>query len=196
MSVELYDEALLEKLKNWTQDTNIHVFGVNESSRVFSVVADTTNDRPIELPLIVLSRPGGFTIKDKYKQPKSYNGTLVAYNDTVGARLNVIGIDIPYQIDVYTRYQSEADEYMRNIVFNIINYPVVTVEIPYHDLGVTHVSNIRLISDVEDNSDIPERLIPGQFKRYTLGINIDDAYLFDIRVKGNLRITSTDASAS
>lgn len=188
MSVELYDEALLRKLKNWTEDTNIHLFGVNESSRLFSVIADTTNDKPIELPLIVLSRPGGVVIKDKYKQPKSYYGKLSGYTDKAGARLNAIGIEIPYQLDIYTRYQSEADEYMRNIVFNIVNYPLVNIEIPYHDLGLTHDSNIRLVSDIEDNSDIPERLIPGQFKRYTLGINIDDAYLFDVRVKDNLRI--------
>ena len=194
MSIELYDQALLNKFKNWTQDTDIHLFGVNESSRLFSVIADSTNDKPIALPLVVLSRPGGFVIKEKYKQPKSYNGTLVGHSDSHGARLNSVGVEIPYQIDIYTKYQSEADEYMRNIVFNIINYLVVTIEIPYHDLGLTHVSNIRLISDVEDNSDIPERLIPGQFKRYTLGINIDDAYLFDVRVKGNLKIADTNVN--
>ena len=86
------------------------------------------------------------------------------------------------------KYLQEADSYARNLVFNIINYPVVTIDIPYYDLGISHESNIRLVSDVEDNSDIPERLISGQFKRYTIGINIDDAYLFDVRVKDNLRL--------
>ena len=62
------------------------------------------------------------------------------------------------------------------------------IEIPYYDLGITHDSNIRLASDVEDNSDVPERLVSGQFKRYTIEIVIDDAYLFDVKVKDNLRI--------
>lgn len=188
MSVKLYDDALLEKLKNWTLDTSVMLTGVNESTKLFSAIADTTNDKPIQLPLIALSRPGGFVISDKYKQPKSYSGVTVGYSQKKSAKLNAIKIAIPYQIDIYTRYQEEADEYIRNIVFNIINYPNVTIEIPYHDLGIKHDSNIRLSSDVEDNSDVPERLISGQFKRYTIGLVIDDAYLFDVRVKDNLRL--------
>lgn len=188
MSIKLYDDALLNKLRNWTLDTSIVVTGVNESTRLFTTIADQNNDKPIQLPLIALSRPGGFIIEEKYKQPKSYNGVKFSYNEERSAKLNAIKISIPYQLDVYARYQEEADEYIRNIVFNIVNYPVVKIEIPYHDFGITHDSNIRLASDVEDNSDVPERLISGQFKRYTIGLVIDDAYLFDVRVKDNLRI--------
>ena len=70
------------------------------------------------------------------------------------------------------------------------------VEIPYHDLGIFHDSNIRLASDVDDNSDVPERLISGQFKRYTIEIVIDDAYLFDVRVKDNISIVPTSSDTS
>ena len=191
MSIKLYDDALLQKLQNWTLDTSILLTGVNESTRLFSALADHDNDKPIKLPLIALSRPGGFVIDEKYKQPKSYNGMSVSYNEQRGAKLNAIKISIPYQLNIYARHQAEADEYIRNIVFNIINYPVVTIEIPYHDLGIFHESNIRLASDVEDNSDVPERLISGQFKRYTIGLIIDDAYLFDVRIKDNLKIVET-----
>ena len=188
MSIKLYDDALLTKLRKWTKDTSVILTGVDESTRLFSAIADSTNDKPIQLPLISLSRPGGFTIEEKYKQPKSYNGAKVAYTEARSAKLNAIKISIPYRIDVYARYQEEADEYIRNIVFNIINYPVVTIDIPYHDLGISHNSNIRIFSDVEDNSDVPEQLISGQFKRYSLDLIIDDAYLFDVKVKDNLRI--------
>ena len=188
MSIKLYDDALLKKLQNWTQDTSVLLTGVNESTLLFSTMIDSNNDKPIQLPLIALSRPGGFVIEEKYKQPKSYNGVKVAYNEQRSAKLNAIKISIPYRIDVYARYQEEADEFIRNIVFNIINYPVVKIDIPYHDLGLSHYSNIRISSDVEDNSDIPERLITTQFKRYTIEIVIDDAYLFDVKVKDNLTI--------
>lgn len=188
MSIKLYDDALLNKLKRWTLDTATTLTGVNESTRLFSTIVDQNNDKPIKLPLIALSRPGGFVIEEKYKQPKSYSGATISYNDQRGAKLNAIKISIPYQLDIYARYQEEADELIRNIVFNIINYPLVKIEIPYHDLGIFHDSNIRLSSDVEDNSDVPERLIADQFKRYTIQIVIDDAYLFDIRIKDNLRL--------
>ena len=103
--------------------------------------------------------------------------------------LQAVPIGIGYQIDVYTRYLAEADEYARNLVYNIINYPKLTIEIPYENSKLQHDANIRILSDVEDNSDIPERLISGQFSRFTIGINIDDAYLWDVRIKDNLKLS-------
>ena len=194
MSLSLYDDALLKKLQRWTMNTSTVLVGVDESTRLFSTIADTTNDKPIQLPLIALTRPGGFSIDEKYKQPKSYDGALHIANNERNARLNAIRISIPYQLDIYARYKTEADEYIRNIVFNIINYPNVSIEIPYEDLGLVHHSSIRITSDVDDNSDIPERLISGQFVRYTLGFVMDDAYLFDIRISDNLSVVDTNAT--
>lgn len=188
MAVRFYDDALLAKFKKWTADTQVQLTGVNETKRLFEVVLDNRDDKPIQLPLIALSRNGGYTIQERYKQPRSYTGSKMIKSPDAAAKLNAIPIGISYQIDIYTRLLAEADEYARNIVFNIINYPKLTIEIPYEDSGLTHDANIRLTSDVEDNSDIPERLIPGQFTRFTIGIDIDDAYLFDVRVKENLSI--------
>ncbi len=188
MAVRFYDEALLNKLKRWTQDTQVMITGVNETQRLFEVVSDMKDDRPIQLPLIALSRPGGFTIQQTGKQSRTYDSATMIVNEQRSAKLNMIPISIPYQLDIYTRYLEEADEYIRNIVFNIINYPKLTIEIPYEDSGLVHDANIRLNPEITNNSDIPERLIPGQFTRYTVEIEIDDAYLFDVRVKDNLKI--------
>lgn len=188
MAVRFYDDALLAKFKKWTADTQVQLTGVNETKRLFEVVLDKQNDRPIQLPLIAISRNGGYSIQERYKQPRSYNGSTMIQNPDTSAKLNAIPIGISYQIDIYTRELAEADEYARNIVFNIINYPKLNIELPYEESGLTHDANIRLITDVEDNSDIPERLISGQFTRFTIGIDIDDAYLFDVRVKDNLSI--------
>ena len=197
MAVRFYDEALLKKFQKWTADTQVQLTGVNETRKLFEVIADKNNDKPIQLPLIALSRNGGYTIQEKYKQPRSYNSNeFIRMQDAnSGALLNAIPIGISYQIDIYARHLAEADEYARNIVFNIINYPKLNIEIPYEDSGLTHDANIRLITDVEDNSDIPERLISGQFTRFTVGIDIDDAYLFDVRIKDNLSIVDVAATA-
>ena len=191
MGVRYYDEALLNKLKKWTAGTQMQITGVNETKRLFEIISDTKDDKPIDLPIIALSRQGGYTILSKYKQPLSFAGSTMALNKDRGAKLNAIPIGISYQLDIYTRYLEDADEYARNIVFNIINYPKLTIEIPYESLGLLHDANIRLKTDVEDNSDIPERLIPGQFTRLTIGIDIDDAYLFDVRIKDNLSIVES-----
>lgn len=191
MGVRFYDEALLRKLNTWAAGTNTHITGVDESKRLFELISDTQNDRNIQLPLIALSRKGGYLILNKNKRPISCQGVLVQANQQKSATLNAVPIGISYQIDIYTRYLAEADEYARNIVFNIINYPKLNVDIPYEDLNLTHDANIRIVTEVEDNSDIAERLIPGQFTRLTIGIDIDDAYLFDVRIKDNVSIVSS-----
>ena len=190
MGVKLYDDALLAKFKRWTNNTQVRLTGVDETKRLFEVIADSNNDSNIKLPIIAISRNGGYVILNKNKRPISYAGSTAAQSAQKGAKLNVIPIGISYQIDIYTRYLAEADEYARNLVFNIINYPKLEVDIPYESLGLTQVANIRITADVEDNSAIPERLIPDQFSRFTLTIDIDDAYLFDVRVQDNISISS------
>lgn len=191
MGVTFYDDALLKKLNLWTAGTNTFVTGVNETKRLFETLADQKNDSAIKLPLLALSRPGGYTILNKNKRVITHDGATMIASGSATAKLNVIPIGINYQLDIYTRYLQEADEYARNLVFNIINYPKLNIEIPYEDQKLTHDANIRLASDVDDNSDIPERLIPGQFTRLTLSLNIDDAYLFDLRIRDNLRIVDS-----
>ena len=188
MGVRLYDEALLAKLQGWTRNTKLNITGVNDTRRVFQVIGDKTSDEPIKLPLITLSRPAGYEILNTNKKMLTFDGALIGVSEKYGKQLNAVPIQINYQLDVYAKYLAEADEYARNLVFNIINYPKVTITLPYNDSKFEHDSNIRLLSEVQDNSDVPERLIPGQFTRLSLSITIDDAYLFDIRVRDNISI--------
>ena len=62
MSTYLYDEALVRKFKSWTHNSQIEIFGPNETSRVFETIADKTGDKPIKLPLIYIERDRGFNI--------------------------------------------------------------------------------------------------------------------------------------
>lgn len=183
MSVQLYDEAFINKLKKWTKDTQVTILTPGETRNLFAQIADQNNDKAINLPIISLSRPGGFTLLQTGSRPLGYAGlTLDATRESVKS-LRAVPISIPYQIDVYTRYQEEADEYVRNLVYNIINYPRLDVNIPYYDESYIHHSNIKLLGDIEDTSDIPERLVSGQFTRMSMSLVVDDAYLFDIKYR-------------
>lgn len=193
MSVKLYDDALLNKLKTWIKDENMTITSPNETRRLFSYKADITNDEPLKLPLIALRRDTTITVLNTNKKPSTYdgmtfrgqlhskNGQLTNQGKT--QELNVVPINLNYQIDIYTRYEEEALEYVRNFVFNIINFPKLQIEIPYNSANIIHNSNIRLSNDIQDNSDIPERLIPGQFTRYTISLFVDDCYLWDYKTK-------------
>ena len=191
MSASLYDKALVNKLQNWIKDDTLKITSPNETRRLFEYKADITNDKPIELPLITLRKDPTMTILQTNKKPTSFDGWRKDVISTGTTQLNNVPIQLNYQIDIYTRYEEEAEEYVRNFVFNIINYPKLEIEIPYNNSNIKHNSNIRLLPDINNNSDIPERLIPGQFTRYTISINIDDAYLWDYRTKENARIVDT-----
>ena len=180
MSVGLYDKAIVEKLSAWTKNTEIHIVGPNDVKRLFELVADTHQDKAIQLPLLVISRKGGYNVLDTAKRNLSFDGATIDVGKRVKCQLNAIPISISYQLDVYTRHFDEADEFSRNLVFNIINYPRLDITIPYEGRNYHHDSNIRMSAEVEDNSDIPERLISGQFTRNTISLTVDDAYLFDI----------------
>lgn len=39
---------------------------------------------------------------------------------------------------------------------------------------------MRVGTEIQDNSAVPERLVAGQFTRLTMNLDIDDAYLWDV----------------
>lgn len=195
MSATLYDDAVLNKIKRWVKDKDIKITGPNETRRLFEYIADVTNDKPIDLPLIALRRDPNLTILSRIKQPSSFDGWRKSIDNKKGSQLNKIPIQISWQLDIYTRYFEEAEEYVRNFVFNIINYPSVEVEIPYNDSKLTHKFNIFINETIEDNSDIPERLVSGQFTRKTIFFYTDEAYLFDFRTKDTISIDDIQVTA-
>ena len=189
MSAYLYDNAVIKKFNRWTENTNVHVYGPNETRQMFQLIADTTSDKPISLPLISIVRPGGYEIINTNKRPLTYDGRTEIYNDGSSAlQLNAIPIQLEYQVNVYARKYEEADAYMREIVFNLINYPKIQITIPYQQANVIHNSSIEISSTVEDTSDISERLVPDMFTRLTLSFSLVDAYLWDARIKSTLSL--------
>lgn len=198
MATYLYDEALLNKIRGWTHSTKMTVLGVNETSRLFEQLGDMKNDKPIELPLITISRARGYNIINSgtTKRMMSYEGTSYGksvYNKgteqayTTTDTITAIPVSLSYQLDVYTRFAKEADILMRNLIFNLINYPTFEVEIPTAHLK--HTARITLNDVVEDNSDVPERFVVGNFTRLSILFTVDDAYLWDAR---ELRDTNID----
>ena len=188
MAVKLYDDALLEKLKSWTTDTATQIYSVDSAKTLFSVRGDQTDDKPIRLPIIAIRRNGGFKIKNTTKKLLVYDGKSMEWTKEKSIQLNAIPISVEYTIDIYARKQEECDEIVRNLIFNLIIFPILNIELPYYGKKYQHESHIQLMSDVADNSDIPERLSFGQFTRFSLGLVVDDAYLFDVRERDNYSI--------
>ncbi len=190
MGIRFYDEALSNKIANWVKDPNLKILKPDEATRLFELTADRTKDTPLTLPLISISRNRDVEILSPQKQSKTFDGFSLEKDYNTSIPVNVIPIQLGYQIDVYTKGMAEADEYIRNFVFNFINFPKLIVELPYNDLKFKHESNISLESSITDNSDIKEHLFADQFVRFTLKLVIADAYLFSIPIKDSAHFDS------
>ena len=85
------------------------------------------------------------------RRPLSYDGLTRSHDSqTKSAKIvNVIPISLVYQIDVYARLAEEADILMRNLVFNIVNYPAITI-----DATAGSANNFFIISSFTDKVNI------------------------------------------
>lgn len=192
MATFLYDEGLVNKFKSWVKNTEVQIYGPNETSRMFEVMADKSDDEPIKLPIIQIERDRGFEIINDgtTKRPLSYDGKTINIDSRYGDTLNAIPISIAYQINVYTRYAKEADILVRNLIFNVINYPAFDIVVPkvviHNSDGTTsdmiHTARMQFASNtIQDNSNERERFIEGNYTKLSFLIQINDAYLWDLR---------------
>ena len=192
MSVRLYDDALVKKIKNWVKDEEVRILSPDETLELFQKIANDKNDEPISLPIISLTRSREVDLDHPHKKMMTFDGMMLDATVDKSLQIDAIPMTLNYQLDIYTRYKYEADEYMRNFVFNLVNHPKVKVVLPYNDINYTHYSNVRLIPTIEDNSDVPNRLVSDQFTRWTISFTIDDAYLFSLPYKSNIQIVGFD----
>lgn len=205
MSVTLYDKAITEKIGKWVLDPNLTIFSPDQTTRLFTQTIDEKKDKPITLPLIAISREPHIDIDVPVKRPLTSRGKVFESTYQESSHLDAIGITPRYRIDIFTRKQEEADEYIRNLVFQIINYPKVDIELPYRDCNVKQTVYMRLEPSIDDNSDIPERKIPGQFTRETISFALHGAYLYSYPTRSvpeiisaeidldNIQISATDS---
>lgn len=192
MGSNIYDKGLLNKLKGWTSNTQLQVYGVDETRQLYETIADNNKDNPIELPLLTLTRNLGYSIINggTTRRPLSYDGITYKVTDydsyQTSTVINAIPISLSYRLDVYTRYAEQADVIMSQLIFNLINYPSFEVEIP--KVEEKHTARITINDNVEDNSSITERFVIGNLTRLSISFSIDDAYLWDIRELHNVDI--------
>ena len=199
MEVLYYDEAIVNKLKKWIpDDRQLRVLNPNESARLFELAAEDSKDAPLKLPLIALSRNPDIKLLSNIKQLKSFNGLNLKntyespLNSGSSIQMNVIPITVEYQLDIYTKTAYEADEYVRNFIFKLLNNPQIIVEVPYNNMSVKHTANLRVLDTISDTSDIPQKIFSGQFYRWTIPLELQDGFLFSVPVRPNYTIQAVD----
>lgn len=189
MAVRYYDDVLVAKIMKWTPTiSKLRVLKPSETKRFFELSADDYKDRPLTLPCIALSRNNDIELGINIKTPKSYAGLKLNQNPTETLMLNAIPIKVQYQLDIYTKTDEEGDEYLRQYLFKLINNPVIKIVIPYNGVNMEQIANIRVLNTISDTSEMSERLFPGQFVRWTIQLEIQDAFLYDVPYRKNWQL--------
>lgn len=184
VGVYAYDLAIVEDFrvrfnykKDGTPKTNNRV-QITDAENVFNIIGDIENDK-IKFPIISIIRTG-WSIKDFLQEAQNNAGVLMGYLDderVKQVRLQSIPIQINYQVDIWTQNRIDNDIIARELLWFYMQRPQMVVKIP-HGLDTTHVFNVGFELDVTDNSDITEHNSRGRYYRQTLGMYVDDAYLW------------------
>jgi hypothetical protein len=195
MAISYYDDAVTAKIKGWLADNStLRVLNPDETKRVIELQAEDSGDKPLQLPLLTISRNKELEIANAIKQSKSFDGLVIQKDtaNTASVHMNVIPVKTLYQLDIYTKRQLDADEYVRQFLFKLINNPQIIVEIPYNNYIIEHTANLRVLNSVSDTSDIPTRIFQGQFYRWTIQLELQDGFLFSIPYKKNWKFVGVE----
>lgn len=175
MSVEWYDEALLNKLKEITNDSRIAIIGPNQ---VYRFAANNDEDNAT-FPLISVSR-GGYAIQIPHRTPLSSKGwkKSVDIESSEGlVEVQMIPMTIAYTLDVFAKSREENDIISEEILFYFINNPTIVATIK-KGIDIKHNFNIFIDKAISDNSQIETFISKMQTFRTTFTINVPDAYMW------------------
>lgn len=186
MALTYYDDVLAAKLKRWMPDNmTLRILKPDEVKRLLELRANDENDQELSLPMLALSRSSDIELLSNVKQSRSFDGLKIFQDAGTTMQMNVIPVRLTYQIDLYTKTYEEGDELLREYLFKLINNPTLKIDIPYNGAHIEHIANIRVASNVADTSSIAERLFPGQFTRWTINLELQDAFLFNLPYRKN-----------
>jgi len=189
MSIDLYDDAIITKLRILMNNENIFIVPPEE---LFRIMAKANKDE-IKMPLISLTRTNFSIDLSKNNHYMKFEGALVDYDyeTDISKRLQAIPIRINYLMDIWTKTRIENDEILREVIFYFMTHPRLKVLIPYN-LNIYHNFNLFLNEDIDDNSDIIAHKDRGVYFRQTLSIYTDDAYLWKSSTRKPIYITDAD----
>lgn len=191
MAIDYYDEAVTQKIKNWLADNStMRVLSPDESNRLIQLTAEDSGDKPLNLPVIAISRNKDIELLSTIKQNRSFDGLVIKSNVAKNSvvHFNVLPIKTTYQIDFYTKTRAEVDEYVRQYLFKLINNPQIIIKIHYNNYVVEHTANLRVLNTISDTSDISTHIFPGQFYKWTIQLELHDGFLFSLPNKATWSI--------
>lgn len=191
IGIAMYDQALSTKIKSWLPaETDVEILTQENLTRRFEIAADKSNDSKISFPRVDISRDRTFELQQSSKNEMSFNGVRLYGDDKEAKILNSIPISLDYQIDIYAKKAKEADAILVQLLFKLINNPRIVVTLSDGKEKIPQVFHFYLDPQIENSSDVQERLYQGEFTRWTIKLHMPNVRLYQFKVAKNIRITA------
>jgi len=173
MSVYLYEEALVERLRNVIHDDRVHIISPDLTS---SFLAQFDSDKN-HYPAITLTRTNVNIVPELKNLPLMIRGDTSTIKDGLIQKARMIPMKIEWSLNIYAVDRYTCDEIVRELVFYFITQPKFYVKIPYN-LDIEQEFDVILSNDITDNTDLNDFDNKGELFRNTLNIWTDNAHFF------------------
>lgn len=196
VSVYAYDLALVNDLRARFSQSPVSESDINNTVQIgspeqmFSIIGQLNGDQPI-LPFVSLQRLDWQLNLDRQGY-QTFIGDEVyqrvnGENDIQDIRAAVIPITINWRLSVWTRDRITNDALVRELLWYYHVRPSLMVYVP-HGLNMAHKFNIYFNSGIEDNSDIANHNVNGQYFRQDMTLYSDDSYLWKANYQSKVKI--------
>jgi len=178
MSVNLYDEAVLNKFKGIFYNT---VYAQTDMAFQASAELDK-NQGKMRLPLFSIYCMNYTISLDWLNWGRTRVGRRSRFTDTENytemEREQTVPMRLEYQLDVWASTRSDLNDIVRELLFWIVQNPTFVVENPLN--GEKYNFNLYISSDLQDNSDVMTHESRGRIYRMTIPLMVDEAVLFKV----------------
>jgi len=154
LRIRTWDEQIVKKIKGWFANSHF----INEPGDVYDlrrIAAKADVDRSTRVwPAVAIYRMGPPKL-DIAKNSWALASDRPVYSPTSGSSLNVVFVNLDYQLDVYAKSREAVDELSMELMIELYKHPTVAADLSQIDSSQPPVSVLLEIGDITDNSDLP-----------------------------------------
>lgn len=163
-TLELYDEALLQKLKK----LYTNVIGTFPDRAMF----ESNNKSKVSLPLISMYRlQNDINFSGGINHPAIFRG----YRTGDDQRTRVIDIDLLYTIDIWADKRNEADQLFYDLVYLLWTKPNIMLNMEGTEND--KLFSLRLVEQSSSSNLFEQSVENNRIYRYTLTYSVNEAKL-------------------
>lgn len=192
MSLNLYDEAMLNKFRGVFENT---VF--SGPDEVFEALAELHGASEVpKMPAISIHRYQSSVNSRLDSHPGSFLGQKLSYVDQTKSEVYntlTMPLQLEYMVELWATKRSIVNDLTSQILFWLKRRPNIKIDIP--KVGEEQVFSIDVMDDIPDNTQISDFTERGRLYRTTLTLVIDNARLFNVYQDKTVLLVDVDLDA-